>query len=104
MDFMKDLEKNEKAITDNGAIGYKTSGSYLLDLNFSVPKFRNAIDTKLFDKALAEDKLLTLKWLLYLRDIKCGLGERKSFRDFLVYLCNKYEDLGSSFIDCADIE
>ena len=104
MDFMKDLEKNEKAITDNGAIGYKTSGSYLLDLNFSVPKFRNAIDTKLFDKALAEDKLLTLKWLLYLRDIKCGLGERKSFRDFLVYLCNKYEDLGSSFIDCVDIE
>lgn len=104
MDFMKDLESNEKTMTENGAIGYKTSGSKLVDLDFSVPKFRSVIDIDLFDKALVEDKALTLKWLLYLRDIKHGLGERKSFRDFLVHLCNEHVDLGSAFIDAVNIE
>ena len=105
MDFMKDLENNEKVETENGAIGYKTSGSKLVDLNFAVPSFRReSADTNLFDASLFEDKTLTLKWLLFLRDIKQGLGERKSFREFLVYLCDKYEELGYSFVDNVSIE
>lgn len=32
MDFMKDLENNVKIETENGAFGYKTSGSKLVDL------------------------------------------------------------------------
>lgn len=105
MDFMKDLENNEKIETENGAIGYKTAGSKLVDLNFAVPSFRRELaDTHLFDASLFEDKALTLKWLLFLRDIKQGLGERKSFREFLVHLCDEYEELGYNFVDNVAIE
>ena len=44
MTFMNSLEKqlnNEKQLTKNGAIGYKTSGKALLDLNFAVGSMRN---------------------------------------------------------------
>ena len=105
MDFMKDLENNEKIETENGAIGYKTAGSKLVDLNFAVPSFRREFaDTHLFDASLFDDKALTLKWLLFLRDIKQGLGERKSFREFLVHLCDEYEELGYNFVDSVAIE
>ena len=32
---------NEKQLTENGAIGYRTSGKALLDLNFAVSSMRN---------------------------------------------------------------
>lgn len=44
MTFMNDLEKklnNEKQLTENGAVGYRTSGKELLDLNFAVSSMRN---------------------------------------------------------------
>lgn len=46
-----------------------------------------------FDKSFKEDHINTLKWLLYLRDIKCGLGERESFRMLLVVLSKKNIEL-----------
>ena len=49
---------------DNGAVGFVTEGHKLVDLNFAIPSFRNGIDEHLFDLALEEDKILTLKWLL----------------------------------------
>lgn len=39
MTFMNDIEKqlnNEKQLTENGAVRYRTSGKELLDLNFAV--------------------------------------------------------------------
>ena len=38
MDAVRDniLENHNVSITENGAIGYKTTGKNLLDLNFSV--------------------------------------------------------------------
>nr|DAE83000.1 MAG TPA: protein of unknown function DUF2828 [Caudoviricetes sp.] len=104
MDFMKLIEKNEKSVTENGAIGFNTTGSTLVDLNFRIPSFREGIDNELFDKALYEDNSLILKWLLYLRDIREGVGERKSFRDFFVYLCDKHIDLANEFIYYVPIE
>lgn len=103
MDFMKALEKNEKRLTDNGAVGFVTEGHKLVDLNFAIPSFRNGIDEHLFDLALEEDKILTLKWLLYLRDVRGGVGERSSFRDFMVYLCDNHTDIAVKFIKGVDI-
>lgn len=103
MEFMKALEKNEKRLTDNGAVGFVTEGHKLVDLNFAIPSFRNGIDEHLFDLALEEDKILTLKWLLYLRDVRGGVGERSSFRDFMVYLCDNHTDIAVKFIKGIDI-
>ena len=100
---MKKLEKNEKSYTENGAVGYKSTGHRLVDLNFKIPQYRQDIDTDLFDKSLAEDEVLTLKWLLYLRDIRQGVGERKSFRHFVKHLCDNHEDLAYRFIANVDI-
>jgi hypothetical protein len=62
--FMKALEKNQKQYTENGALGYKTTGSKIVDLNFGIPSYRREINKDLFLDALAEDKKLTLRWLL----------------------------------------
>ena len=105
MNFMTALEKNEKSITENGALGYKTAGHSLVDLNFAIPSFRSdGIDKDLFDNAYQEDRALTLKWLLYLRDIRQGVGERQSFRDYVEYLYTVDSDVFKRFIYYVDIE
>lgn len=80
----KELKKREKfSETENGAIGYKSSGSALLDLNYAVSSLRSSSEEEiidLFDKAFYENPEYTLKWLFYARDIREGLGERRLFR------------------------
>lgn len=80
----KELKKKENTIlTENGAIGYSSTGSALVDLNFKVSSLRNSSEDEiisLFDKAFYEDKKYTMKWLFFARDIREGLGERRLFR------------------------
>ena len=80
----KELKKREnRSITENGAIGYKTSNSALLDLNYAVSSLRQCHEEEimlLFDNAFYEDKTYALKWLFFARDILEGLGERRLFR------------------------
>jgi len=83
MDSIKNELNNEKRITENGAVGYRTTGKGLLDLNFSVASLRNASEADIIDKfihAYFEDKLTATKWLFYARDAREGLGERRLFR------------------------
>lgn len=86
MDFMKEIKNtlnDEKALTENGAVGYRTTGKELLDLNFAVASLRSASEPEIvnkFTKAFFEDKELAVKWLFFARDIREGLGERRLFR------------------------
>ena len=78
----KVLDQNEQR-TENGAVGYETSGSALVDMNFKVPSYRNAqVQTILNDflKAYSEDPELAVKWMFYAGDIREGLGERRLFK------------------------
>lgn len=71
------------SITENGMVGYKTSGSALLDLNFAVASLRGADDskiTKMFRKAFNENPVYAMRWLFFCRDARQGLGERNLFR------------------------
>ena len=71
------------SITENGAVGYRTTGKELLDLNFAVASLRKMPDAevaKIFKKAFCEDQILAMKWLFYARDARQGLGERRLFR------------------------
>lgn len=78
---LKKLEN--RSITENGAVGYKTTESALVDMNYLVSSFRNRNEDEIisyFDKAFNENKEYALKWLFYARDVRGGLGERRLFR------------------------
>ena len=91
MSFMNAMQNtlNDKyniSISENGALGYRTSGKELLDLNFAVASLRGASEQEIIDKftkAFFEDKILAMKWLFFARDVRGGLGERRLFRVIL---------------------
>lgn len=94
---LKKTMNNEVSITENGAIGYKTSGKALCDLNFSVSSLRGADENtiiKMFQNAYAEDPVVAVKWLFMSRDIRGnGMGERRLFRVILRYLAQTHSDM-----------
>ena len=120
--FMDALTKNEKSYTLNDATAYRTSGSALVDLNFSVPLLRQAaVDfygkskhyryfysadgtmdaveaLRLFITSYEEDPLYTMKWLMYVRHIKIGLGERDVFRMMLTKIGDLHPEMALQFI------
>ena len=96
MSFMNDLkqtlDENSFSITENGALGFSTSGTKLLDINFAVTSFRNKSDKAIedaFAKAYYENKLYAVKWLFFARDREQGIGERRLFRVCLKWLANE---------------
>lgn len=88
MNFLNGLKKElddtyNVSVTENGAVGFRTAGSALLDLNFAVASLRSATEAAIEDKfvkAFLEDKLYAIKWLFFARDVRGGLGERRLFR------------------------
>ena len=87
MDFFNAVKNTETTASENGAVMFKSSGNALVDLNFKVPKMRdNAIHGKTdenyhwFLDAYNENPEYALRWLLFSRDIRGGLGERDIFR------------------------
>ena len=87
---LKNTMAGEVSITENGAIGFKTSGKALLDINFGVSSLRGKSDaeiTKMYSAAYYEDPLLAIKWLFLARDIRGnGMGERNLFRVCMKWL------------------
>lgn len=107
MSFMSSMENTlngkgfNKSYTENGALGFKTAGRFLLDLNFKVSSLRKADAHSIltdYEKAFAEDKLHALKWLFYLRDAREGLGERRSFRVIIAHLANVEPEIARALI------
>ncbi len=120
--FMNALTNNEKSYTANDGTAYRTSGSPLVDLNFSVPALRqvavnfygkskhdryfygahrtmDAVEAlRLFITSYEEDPLYTMKWLMYARHIKLGLGERDVFRMVLTKIGDLYPEMALQFI------
>ena len=120
--FMNALTNNEKSYTANDGTAYHTSGSPLVDLNFSVPALRQAaVDfygkskhnshfystdstmdaveaLRLFITSYEEDPLYTMKWLMYARHIKLGLGERDIFRMMLTKIGDLHPEMALQFI------
>lgn len=92
---------NTKQLTENGAVGYMTTGKELLDLNFKTSSLRNKSEDeifKLFLKAFHEDKLLAIKWLFFMRDAREGMGERRSFRIILNGLGHQHPTIAKELI------
>lgn len=98
---LKNELSNTKQLTENGAVGYMTTGKELLDLNFKTSSLRNKSEDeifKLFLKAFHEDKLLAIKWLFFMRDTREGMGERRSFRIILNGLGHQHPTIAKELI------
>lgn len=88
--------RQEDALTYNGAITNSTSLSAIVDLFFIAGASRRMSEKdviKMFDAALAENTLLTIKLLFWARDIRGGAGERRFFRICYNYLSLSYKDI-----------
>lgn len=81
--------------TENGAVTNASTLNPLLDF-FGLGaalRTRSEIDiVNLFAKAFAQDKLLALKTLFYIRDVRGGQGERRSFRFILKWLAQNHPE------------
>ncbi len=83
-----DAMRNEGKFTrtENGAVALNTTSDARLDLFSTIGSLREADDTRvqsLFAEAYRQEPLFATKILFYARDIRGGLGERKTFRTLL---------------------
>lgn len=86
-------------LTENGAFAYSNTGDgALLDLFGVVGALRkrdeDEIATKFAD-AFNEDNELAMRLLFYARNIRGGLGERRTFRIMLEWLCRNHPELAA---------
>lgn len=92
--FMNALkQENNKTLTENGAITYKSTLNGLLDLFAMGGAYRSRSEDDcihLFNKAYGEDEAYALKCLFYLRDVRGGQGERRFFRTVTHWLANSH--------------
>jgi len=89
----KETDQSILSTTENGALGYKTSGKALVDLNFALSSMRHWSDEDIVEKwipAYFENEELAIRWLFYIRDVRGGLGERRVFRVILKYMANNH--------------
>lgn len=104
MNAIKNELNNETKLTENGAVGYRSTGKKLLDLNFAVASLRGASEQTIIDKfmdAYWEDPVTAMKWLFYTRDCRCGLGERKLFRVVLKHLAQEKPEVAKAVFKFA---
>jgi len=86
--------------TENGALTYRSTLDAVLDFYYHAPAKRgqNQEIIDLFMRAFAEDPVLALKALFYLRDVRNGQGERDSFRAVFTWLAQNYTNVFNALV------
>ena len=96
MDFANAMKEESKFIrTENGAVALNTTNDARLDLFGTIGALRNADENRiqtLFSEAYTQDPLFATKIVFYARDIREGLGERKTFRTIIRYMAEKHPE------------
>lgn len=98
---LKNTLANETSYTENGAIGFKTAGNPLLDIHFAASSLRNKSKEeieKMFQDAYYFDPIRTIQWLFMARDVRGGMGERRTFRICFSWLANVKPDVVKKLI------
>ena len=100
---MKDyqVENDNVSITENGAVGFRTTGKKLVDLNFAVSSLRSASEEDIYSRfceAFVECPELAVRWLFFARDVRGGMGERRLFRVVLSRLASTNVELVKKLI------
>ena len=76
-------------LTENSALTHKSTLSHCLDLFATIGALRNSDADEIrarFSRAFAEDSDMAARIAFYARDIRGGLGERRTFREILGWL------------------
>lgn len=82
-------KKNSLVLTENGGIAHKSSGHYLVDINYATSSLRSAEPVKIiemFHNAYKEDPSYSILWLFYASDVRGGMGERRLFKILFQHL------------------
>ena len=98
--FLNQMTKDSNVTrTENGGVTRKSTESKVLDMFACGGAYRTRSDEDiilLFKNAFEEDRLLAMKCLFYLRDIRGGQGERRFFRTAFRWLCNEYPQVAKA--------
>lgn len=90
-------ETTSQKLTENGAFAYNTTESDLLDLFAQIGALRPRTEaeiTEKFEKAFYENPELAMRMAFYARDVRFGgLGERRTFRIILKWICENYANM-----------
>lgn len=91
MEKMKETlnEEFNESVTENGALGYRTTGKAILDFNYKVASYRSKSEDEIikdFEKVWLDNKILAMQFLFFIRDREEGLGERRLFRVIIKHL------------------
>lgn len=81
--------------TENGALTYASTMDNCLDLFSRIGAMRhvnNMTIVESFQRAYAENRELAMKCLFFARDVRGGLGERRTFRIILNWLANYHPE------------
>ena len=101
--FLNQMTKDSNITrTENGGITRKSTESKVLDMFAVGGAYRTRSDEDvilLFKNAFEEDRLLAMKCLFYLRDIRGGQGERRFFRTAFRWLCNEYPQVAKANLE-----
>ena len=96
MSFMNKMKETldedfNESVTENGALGYRTTGKAMLDFNYKISSYRHKKEDEIikdFEKVWLDDKVLAMQFLFFIRDREEGLGERRLFRIIIKHLAN----------------
>lgn len=86
---LKNTLSNAVQLTENGAVGYVTTGKNIVDMFFKISSYRNMPESAIkadFAKVYAENPDLAVKFAFYVGDIREGLGERRAFKAMIEWL------------------
>lgn len=104
MNFMNEL-KNETnkqmTFTENGALAYQTSGKKLLDFLFATTALRHKEPQEISNEISGvyfENPTIANPFYFYMRDCRGGMGERKIFRTYLMWLANNKSEIAKNLI------
>ena len=88
-------DASNQTFTENGQLAVKSTKNSIVDLFGTIGALRTRTEDQIIDlfvKAFCEDKLIALKMLFYARDIRGGLGERRTFKVIAQYLARHYPE------------
>lgn len=101
--FLNQMTKDSNITrTENGGVTRKSTESKVLDMFAVGGAYRARSDEDvilLFKSAFEEDRLLAMKCLFYLRDIRGGQGERRFFRTAFRWLCNEHPQVAKANLE-----
>ncbi|MDE7299916.1 MAG: DUF2828 family protein [Lachnospiraceae bacterium] len=107
MGFAEEMRKaGSFTRTENGAVALNTTGDACLDFFSTAGSLREADEMRicaLFAGAFREDPLFATKIVFYARDIRGGLGERRTFRILLKYMAEQHPEALAPNLDLVGV-